>query len=97
MSNERFVVVCYDISNDKRRNKVALILEDYGVRVQYSVFECLLTDDLLRILKDRLKNTIEEEEDKVYYYYLCERCMKTIETLGNKKAEKEANAECYVV
>jgi CRISPR-associated protein Cas2 len=34
------VVVSYDISDDKRRRKVAQIMEGYGYRVQYSVFEC---------------------------------------------------------
>lgn len=33
-------VISYDISNDRRRNKIAKILLDYGRRVQYSVFEC---------------------------------------------------------
>ena len=34
------IVVSYDISDDKRRRKVAKIMEGYGFRVQYSVFEC---------------------------------------------------------
>ncbi|MGI0489366.1 CRISPR-associated endonuclease Cas2 [Pantanalinema rosaneae CENA516] len=36
-------VVTYDIPCDKRRKKVADLLEGYGRRVQYSVFECVLT------------------------------------------------------
>ena len=38
-----FYVVVYDIPNDKRRKKVSDLLEGYGQRVQYSVFECTLT------------------------------------------------------
>ncbi|MBC2698445.1 MAG: CRISPR-associated endonuclease Cas2, partial [ANME-2 cluster archaeon] len=37
-----FVVISYDISDDGMRKKVANILLDHGVRVQYSVFECLV-------------------------------------------------------
>jgi len=33
------VMVSYDIANDKRRSKIARTMEDYGTRVQYSVFE----------------------------------------------------------
>ena len=36
-------VVAYDIRQDRRRNKVMNTLKDFGLRVQYSVFECELT------------------------------------------------------
>ena len=36
-------VISYDIVSDKLRNKVAKILLDYGKRVQYSVFECYIS------------------------------------------------------
>ena len=36
-------VVTYDIPSNKRRKKVSDLLEGYGRRVQYSVFECLLS------------------------------------------------------
>ena len=39
-----FLAVAYDCSNDKRRNRVAKILLDYGYRVQYSVFEVELDE-----------------------------------------------------
>ena len=37
-----YVVVSYDITNDRRRLKVMKTLEGFGERVQYSVFECRL-------------------------------------------------------
>ena len=43
-----FIVISYDIPADKRRTKLAQLLENYGQRVQYSVFECLLTGRQLR-------------------------------------------------
>ena len=37
-------VISYDIESDRTRRKLAKLLEGYGVRIQYSVFECNLTD-----------------------------------------------------
>ncbi|MFM7575972.1 MAG: CRISPR-associated endonuclease Cas2, partial [Microcystaceae cyanobacterium] len=39
-----FVVVSYDISEDKRRTKVHKILKSYGQWMQFSLFECDLTE-----------------------------------------------------
>lgn len=43
-SNKRMIVVAYDVSNDRRRAKVVKILEQVGVRVNFSVFECVITE-----------------------------------------------------
>ena len=50
--------VAYDITDDKRRNRVAKILKDFGTRIQYSVFECD-TDRraLLRFAKSAYKKS----------------------------------------
>lgn len=37
-------VISYDIESNKIRTKLAKLLEGYGVRIQYSVFECSLSD-----------------------------------------------------
>ena len=39
-------VVCYDVSEDKTRDRLSERLLDFGVRIQESVFECLLDADL---------------------------------------------------
>ncbi|NMG82782.1 MAG: CRISPR-associated endonuclease Cas2 [Methanosarcinales archaeon] len=49
----KYVVISYDISDDKKRNKVANMLLDYGTRVQYSVFECLIDAKTLEKLVER--------------------------------------------
>lgn len=48
-------VISYDISDDKRRRRVARILEDAGSRVQYSVFEMRLTDRALEKVVERVQ------------------------------------------
>lgn len=65
-----FYVVAYDIPNDKRRKKVADLLEGYGQRVQYSVFECVLTQTKYDELRRRLKKRIKSAEDSVRFYPL---------------------------
>ena len=44
MKRKHFYVVTYDIGDDKRRQKVVKLLESIGTRMNFSVFECMLTD-----------------------------------------------------
>lgn len=41
---EMLMVFCYDVSDNKRRRRVADVLEDAAVRVQKSVFEARMTE-----------------------------------------------------
>jgi len=84
-----FVVVSYDITNDRRRLKVMKTLEGFGERVQYSVFECRLKRQDLQRLKKRLKGLIQVEEDDVRFYLLCEQCVPRIIPLGKAKVTPE--------
>ncbi len=76
-----FVVVCYDIRSDQRRNKVGKILEGFGTRVQKSVFECDLQLKHLQKLKQRLTKVLGDE-DSVRYYYLCANCLPKVEVIN---------------
>lgn len=44
MKHKHFYVVTYDIGDDKRRTKVVKLMESIGTRMNFSVFECMLTD-----------------------------------------------------
>jgi CRISPR-associated protein Cas2 len=63
-------VVTYDIPSDKRRKKVSDLLEGYGRRVQYSVFECVLSSSKFDELRQRLYKCIKLSEDNVRFYPL---------------------------
>jgi len=67
------VVICYDIADDRRRNRVAKALEGYGARVQESVFECHLDPGRLRQLQARLESGIDPREDRLRFYSLCSK------------------------
>ncbi len=53
---KHFILIIYDISNNKRRTRMVKVLESYGVRVQKSAFEALLRPNkykkLLKSIKD---------------------------------------------
>jgi CRISPR-associated protein Cas2 len=81
------VVVSYDISDDKRRRQVAKIMEGYGYRVQYSVFECDLNQKRLAILKRKLKPLVKGQEmDSIRFYPLLGDAAGQVQVLGNDMA-----------
>lgn len=75
-------VVTYDIPCDKRRKKVADLLEGYGRRVQYSVFECMLTADKYGELRQRLRQRVKLEEDSIRFYPLSGHTRSQVEVWG---------------
>jgi len=79
-----FVVVTYDISEDKRRTKVYNALKSYGQWMQYSVFECDLTRTEYAKLRSRLAKLIKPDEDSIRFYFLCACCQGKVERIGGE-------------
>ena len=77
-----FVVVSYDIPDDKRRTRVMKTLKDFGTHVQYSVFDCDIKEPVYRRMRERLKRFIVEKDDSVRFYFLDEDAVKKIEVIG---------------
>ena len=77
-----FLAVTYDCTNDKRRNRVAKILLDYGYRVQYSVFEVELDECRFKEMQGRLLEAINVSEDSIRIYRICERCLEQTKIHG---------------
>lgn len=76
-------VISYDIDSDKVRRKLAKLLEGYGVRIQYSVFECNLTEKRFQVLyKEIFKLTFQKSEGCVRFYSICKNCEDKIVTIG---------------
>lgn len=73
-----FCVVAYDIEDDRARNKVSGLLEKYGVRVNYSVFECMFTDKQLNLTRKAIEELIDTRADTVVYYPVCVDCFTKI-------------------
>ena len=83
------VVVSYDIVNDRRRNKVCRELKNYGEHIQYSVFECLLRPKDLERMTKKLTALIDDDEDGVRIYQMCEGCRGRARVLGTGQATED--------
>jgi CRISPR-associated protein Cas2 len=70
------VIVAYDISDDRRRDKLHDTLKRFGVHVQKSVVECWLEPRELPQLKQAILEVIIEHTDEVRLYCLCEFCLR---------------------
>ena len=56
--------------------------QNYGKRVQNSVFECILTDAQLTVLRNKLSKIIDTNQDSIRFYILGNNWKRKIETLG---------------
>ena len=89
MDGKTFIVIAYDISNDKRRTKLHKTLKNYGSPVQYSVFECLLEKDELKKMKKDVNKVLRPKSDHLRYYIICDACKKKIEIIGRSEVLDE--------
>ncbi len=85
-----FVLVSYDVSTKdpkgpRRLNRVAKACKDYGQRVQFSVFECIVDPAQWAVLKQRLIDEIDQELDSLRFYYLGSNWRRRVEHIGAKK------------
>jgi CRISPR-associated protein Cas2 len=84
-----FVLISYDVATSnpagqRRLRRVAKACEDYGQRVQYSVFECIVNPAQWTFLRDRLVSEIDEEKDSLRFYYLGANWRRRVEHIGAK-------------
>ncbi len=84
-----FLVVSYDIHDDRRRARVAKLLEGYGYRVQYSVFECELDGAQRRRLRRQLRPLLDLSVDSVRFYPLYANMVAEIRILGQGQVTED--------
>lgn len=83
------VLITYDvdtisISGKKRLRNVAKSCQDYGQRVQNSVFECVLNEAQFLLLKSKLESIIDLDLDSIRFYFLGNNWKRRVEYLGKK-------------
>lgn len=83
------IVISYDIPDDKRRTKIHKILKSYGQWMQYSVFECSITETQYAKLRSRLSKLIKPDEDSIRFYFLCRFCQDKVERIGGEAIRDE--------
>lgn len=84
------VVVTYDVSTEtpegqRRLRRVAKACQDYGQRVQYSVFECLVEPAQWVQLRARLLEEADLSEDSLRFYFLGSNWRRRVEHVGAKR------------
>jgi CRISPR-associated protein Cas2 len=85
------VLVTYDVNTETgdgrtRLRKVAKQCENYGQRVQNSVFECLVDPVQFANLRKQLESIINTEKDSLRYYFLGSNWKKRVEHVGAKES-----------
>ncbi len=83
------VLITYDVRTEtpdgpRRLRRVAKACQDYGQRVQYSVFECLVDPAQWVQLKQRLIEEIDTDQDSLRFYYLGANWKNRVEHIGAK-------------
>lgn len=81
------VLITYDVNTEseagrKRLRRVAKECVNYGRRVQNSVFECIVDNAQSVILKERLREMIDEKLDSVRFYYLGNHYTAKVDHIG---------------
>jgi len=85
-----FVLVSYDLVTSenggfRRLRRVAKACLDWGQRVQYSVFECIVDPSQWAVLRQRLIDEIDIEKDSLRFYFLGSNWKHRVEHVGAKR------------
>ena len=85
------VLVSYDVAKGedgggvRRLRRVAKVCQDWGQRVQFSVFECIVDPAQWAVLKQDLIDEIDPEQDSLRFYYLGANWKSRVEHVGAKE------------
>ena len=83
------VLITYDVetitsAGAKRLRRVSKECQNYGQRVQNSVFECVVTEAQFALLKSSLASKIDKEKDSIRFYFLGNNWNNRIEHIGQQ-------------
>jgi len=88
-------IICYDISDDRIRNEMSDRLLGFGVRIQESVFECILDPSGYARMIGSVQNVRLASLDKLRVYKACQNCLDAIRIYG--PGEVTQDPDYYVV
>ncbi|GIO23487.1 CRISPR-associated endonuclease Cas2 [Oceanobacillus sp. J11TS1] len=85
------IIVTYDVSTSsiggqKRLRKVAKTCQNYGQRVQNSVFECIVNSTQYTVLKNEILSIIDTDKDSIRFYRLGDNHHSKVEHFGIKES-----------
>lgn len=91
-------LISYDITDNRIRGKIAKELSGYGQRVQYSVFECRITQQQYKELYRKLALLMQEEkEGNIRIYNICGKCGQKLNTIGIESREMTLEKEELII
>jgi CRISPR-associated protein Cas2 len=84
-----FVLISYDVSTQdkegpRRLRRIAKVCQNYGQRVQYSVFECIVDPAQWAGLRAKLMDEMDPAKDSLRFYYLGSNWRRRVEHVGAK-------------
>lgn len=100
-------VITYDISKTRERSLLAKLLQGYCIRIQFSVFEFELSNDVYEEMfkkivdvfnKYKINSILYKDHNETYsirIYILCDSCMKKTYCFENKKSKYEIEEDIY--
>jgi len=90
-------LVIYDITDDKRRNKLAMILKTFGLaRIQYSAFRAILTRTA-GWSSTKSNQYVEDDDDSIFIIPLCDRCLGTAQVISKVGATLVKESRVQIV
>lgn len=83
------VLITYDVCTEdaagrKRLRQIAKECQNYGQRVQNSVFECIMDAAQCRALQHKLVKLMDADSDSLRFYYLGNNYKTKVEHFGAK-------------
>lgn len=94
MIRKTYVLISYDITEDKTRTRLAKRLKDFGKRAQYSVFEAEITPAEMKNLRQTLARVKLGPRDSIRLYVLCGTCRTNISLWGSGEIAEDPD---YVI
>lgn len=91
------IVVAYDVVDDRRRTRLADRLTELLHRVQKSVFEGEVDENLLAKVYECIQAEADPGEDSVIVYHLCKHCLGTVDYWGVARPFSPSRDEDEVV
>ncbi len=84
-------IICYDISENPVRTRIAKYLESIAWRIQHSVFTCEGSEVKMHVIKKRLLELVESAEDpRLVIAPLCSACESKLWQIGEAKEPERA-------
>ena len=88
-------IVCYDIADDQRRERLSELLLNYGSRIQRSVFLLHLDNELAGRMRRDVERVLEPVEDVAHIFPMCGDCEPKALVVGAGVLPKDA--EYYIL